>query len=117
MSTTELRQPTDTRRIRNSAIRYASTPRWVATYEGSPVGGLQEGRRRVGLLVPRPDRKNGHAQIAFDHKGVLREFRIGQLPSGSHGAWWTAHANELPREQWQAIRAFYDQLLAKAQSR
>jgi hypothetical protein len=35
------------------------------------------------------------------------EFRIGYSGrDGSHGVWWTAHASELPREQWQAIRAF-----------
>jgi hypothetical protein len=102
-------EPADTRRIRNSSIRYGSRPRWVALYEGSPHGGAQEGRRRVGLLVPRPTLQspNGHSQIAYSHTGELTEFPVGFAPTGSPGAWWTARASELPREQWQAIRAFY----------
>lgn len=105
----KLSEFTDTRRIPNWAIRNVGRPRWVAMYEDSPHGGRQEGRRRVGLLVPRPDRHNvlGRSQIAYAHDGTLMEFRIGQLPDGDHGAWWTARANELPREQWQAIRNFY----------
>jgi len=104
-----LREPTDTRRIPNSAIRHVGRPRWVAMYEGSPTSGRKEGRRRVGLLVPRPEAEHviSRAQIAFDYTGKLMEFRIGHLPDGSHGSWWTAHANELPREKWQAIRNFY----------
>lgn len=105
----QLREPVDTRPIPNWAIRNVGRERWVATYEGSPHSELQQGRRRVGLLVPRPDKHNvlGRSQIAFAYDGTLMEFPIGMLPCGSHGAWWTAHASELPREQWQAIRNFY----------
>ncbi|RPE39802.1 hypothetical protein EDD90_2820 [Streptomyces sp. Ag109_O5-1] len=110
----QLRQPTDTRRLTNNSIRHVGQPRWVAMYEGSPHSGRKEGRRRVGLLIPRPTlhNPNGRSHIAYSHTGRLMEFRIGHLPDGSHGAWWTAHASELPREQWQAIRAVYDDIQA-----
>jgi hypothetical protein len=108
----QLRQPADTRRIRNSAIRYGAVPRWVATYTGSYHGGLQEGARRVGLYVPRPtpQNPNGHSVLFPTDTGDVTEHPIGVTPTGSHGAWWTAHATELPREQRQAIRAHWNTL-------
>ena len=100
----QLRQPTDTRRIPDRSIRHVTAPRWVAMYEGGLNSGLKEGRRRVGLLVPRPSPQdpNGRSQIAYSYDGKLMEFKIGSTPD--LGAWWTAHATELPRDQWMAIR-------------
>jgi hypothetical protein len=108
----QLRQPTDTRLLPNNSVRHVGRPRWVASYDGSPHGGLKEGRRRVGLLVPRPTPQApyGRSWITHNYLGEVQEFPIGYLPGGSHGAWWTAHATELPRDQWQAIRAFWTQL-------
>ncbi|WP_329147117.1 hypothetical protein OIU91_16435 [Streptomyces sp. NBC_01456] len=106
-----LRQPADTRRISNSAIRHVGRPRWVAYYERAIDADPQSGRRRVGLLVPR---SSGRSQIAHAYDGTLMEFPIGLSPTGSHGAWYTAHANELPREQWQAIRTFWTDLQSRS---
>lgn len=96
-------------RLTNNTIRHVGKPRWVATYESNWATG---GRRRVGLLVPRPTKRNplGRSQIAFARNGKLVEFQIGESTEGSHGEWYSARAGELPREQWQAIRAFYNNL-------
>jgi hypothetical protein len=101
----KLREPTDTRRIPANSVRWLQTPRWAAYYEGAQ--GEKTGRRRVGLLVPRPSRQlpYGVAQIAYAFDGRLMEFAVSSMPEGP-GQWYTAHATELPREQWMAIRRF-----------
>ncbi|MFK0154106.1 hypothetical protein ACIQVK_18795 [Streptomyces sp. NPDC090493] len=97
---------TDSRLLPARSVRWLKTPRWAAYYEGGLTG-----RRRVGLLVPRPTRQspNGVVQIAYAFNGKLMEFPVGSMPEGPR-EWYTARANELPRAQWQAIRAFYRSL-------
>lgn len=93
------------RRLRSQSVRFATRPRWVACYEGNWWEG---GRRRVGLLVPRPTRQNpnGTAQIAYSYDGKLMEFAIGSMPGPLRQEWYTARAGELTREQQDAIRDF-----------
>lgn len=99
----------DCRRLRNSTLRNVRRPRWVATYEGNWWEG---GRRRVGLLVPRPTEQdpNGRSQIAYSHTGQLMEFRIGVSVSGSHGEWYTARPEELTDVERKAICDLHRQL-------
>jgi len=75
----ERRQPTDTRRIPNNPVRHVISPRWVASYYGSPHGGLEEGHRCVGLPTPRTTLQspNGRSLIAHTDKGEVMEFPIG----------------------------------------
>ncbi|MGW3860400.1 hypothetical protein ACWEDZ_02805 [Streptomyces sp. NPDC005047] len=108
------RAPAEIRRLSNGLIRHAQRPRWVAYYEDAPGSTPLTGRRRVGLLVPRhKGHVLGRSQIAYAYDGTLMEFKIGYSAEGSHGEWYAAHANELPREQWQAIRNFWINLQAQ----
>ncbi|MEU1552222.1 hypothetical protein ABZ517_05795 [Streptomyces scabiei] len=106
-TTETLREPTDTRPIPARSVRWLQKPRWAAYYERPVTAAPMSGRRRVGLLVPRPTQQspNGVVQIAYAFNGTLMEFPVGSMPEGL-GQWYTASANELPREQWAAIRQF-----------
>ncbi|WP_329271787.1 hypothetical protein [Streptomyces sp. NBC_01451] len=106
--TTETRrEPTDTRPIPIRSVRWLQKPRWAAYYEHPVTAAPKTGRRRVGLLVPRPTPQspNGVVQVAYAYNGTLMEFPVGSLPEGPSG-WYTARAGELTREEQKAIRAF-----------
>ncbi|AZM47864.1 hypothetical protein DMB38_20565 [Streptomyces sp. WAC 06738] len=90
------------RRLPNRSIRHVTRPRWVAMFHGD--------KRVVGLLVPRSRRQDpyGRSFLHYTADGQIIENRIGYTgPDGDHGEWYTARANELPRQKWQAIRNFY----------
>ncbi|MFD4949551.1 hypothetical protein ACFWNT_45495 [Streptomyces sp. NPDC058409] len=93
------------RRIPTWSMRQPSKPCWAATYHGRWSEGAE---RVVGLLVPRPCKHNRNAlsHLVFSN-GRPFESPLGVFISGE---WYTARANELPREQWTAIRDFYKNL-------
>jgi hypothetical protein len=95
--------------LRNSSLRNISRVRMVATYHGNWWAGAP---RIVGLLVPRRTQQDhyGSAFIHFTDAGKIIERRLGCMPGGPHGEWYTARASELPREKWQALRNFYNNL-------
>ena len=94
------------RRLPGRSVRQVHRPRWVAYHVGD--------RRIVGLLVPRPIRQDpyGGSFLRLEDDGTVFESRIGYSTTTGTSTltWYSARASELPREQWQAIRAFYRNL-------
>ncbi|MGW6604826.1 hypothetical protein [Streptomyces sp. NPDC055036] len=99
--------------LRYNSVRGITRPRWASTYA------YAEGKRLVGLLVRRPCEHDhyGSAFIAYSTTGEIFENTVG---FGRHRQltlnWYSAQANELPREQWRALPAFYRNLISPHQS-
>ena len=93
-------------RLPGRSVRRVHRPRWVAHHVGD--------HRIVGLLVPRPIRQDpyGGSFLRLKDDGTVFESPVGYSTTTGTSTitWYSARASELPREQQQAIRAFYRNL-------